>query len=136
MKRIRIFTIMFLCFGMMCSFDVTCAHHGGSGSYGGHYDYHHKESTRYYCGGHSAHLHPDGVCPYSSTDKKSSSCYSHSTVRRVQKKLNQLGYHCGRADGSCGAKTRKAIKSFQRKKGLKVNGKINKTLLKKLKIKK
>ncbi|MDE6852974.1 MAG: peptidoglycan-binding protein [Lachnospiraceae bacterium] len=49
--------------------------------------------------------------------------------------MESLRNSCGSADGHCGGKTKKAIKKFQRKKGMTVNGKINKKLLNKLKIK-
>lgn len=52
----------------------------------------------------------------------------------MQKKLNKLGYKCGKADGTCGSKTKSAIKKYQKKKNMTVNGKITKSLVKKLKI--
>lgn len=45
-----------------------------------------------------------------------------------------LSAHSGRTDGSYGSKTKSAIRKFQKKKGMTINGKINKTLLKKLNI--
>lgn len=121
------------------------AHSGRTDGSGGHHDYKNVSglgSYHYHCGGHPAHLHKNGICPYSSTVKKStggssktSKYYRKSTVKKVQRKLNKLGYKCGKADGSYGKKTKKAIKRFQRRKAMTVNGKINKTLLKKLKIK-
>lgn len=44
------------------------AHSGRTDSSGGHHDYKNKSglgSYHYHCGGHPAHLHPNGVCPYS-----------------------------------------------------------------------
>lgn len=122
------------------------AHSGRTDGQGGHHDNRNVSglgSYHYHCGGHPAHLHKNGVCPYSSAakkrtstaSKKTSKYYRASTVKKVQKKLNQHGCKCGKADGSYGAKTKKAIKKFQRKKGMTVNGKITKALLKKLKIK-
>lgn len=46
------------------------AHSGRTDSSGGHRDNQNKSglgSYHYHCGGHSAHLHPNGVCPYSAT---------------------------------------------------------------------
>lgn len=91
------------------------------------------------------HLHPNRICPYSSSSsstarsnatitKKTSKYYLSSTVKKVQKKLNKLGYKCGKADGVFGKKTKNVIKKFQKEEGLSVNGNINKTLLRKLKI--
>lgn len=63
---------------LMC----TCTAYGHSGrtdSSGGHHDYKNKSglgSYHYHCGGHPAHLHPNGICPYSSSN--SGSAYSGS----------------------------------------------------------
>lgn len=47
-----------------------------------------------------------------------------SDVTKVQKKLIQYGYMTGSADGRYGEKTRDAVKWFQRKNGLTVDGKV------------
>lgn len=49
---------------------VSEAHSGRTDGNGGHRDNKNKSglgSYHYHCGGHKAHLHPDGVCPYNST---------------------------------------------------------------------
>ena len=56
----------------------TCAnaHSGRTDANGGHRDNQNKSgvgSYHYHCGGHPAHLHPNGVCPYSSSSKSSTS---------------------------------------------------------------
>lgn len=93
-------------------------------------------------------MHEDGICPYSSSsstsssskttsssyNKKVSKYYQSSIVKKVQKKLNKLGYDCGKADGIYGTKTKNAIEDFQYDEGMSIDGKIKKTLLKKLKI--
>lgn len=45
-----------------------------------------------------------------------------SAVEELQKKLNSLGYSCGTVDGDYGAKTANAVREFQRKNGLSVDG--------------
>lgn len=40
------------------------------------------------------------------------------TNKQIQQQLNQLGYNVGKADGKFGAKTKRAIKSFQQAKNL------------------
>lgn len=66
---------------LMC----TCTAYGHSGrtdGSGGHHDYQNKSglgSYHYHCGGHPAHLHPNGVCPYSSANSGSSSSSSGSS---------------------------------------------------------
>lgn len=45
------------------------AHSGRTDSSGGHHDYNNVSglgSYHYHCGGYPAHLHPGGICPYSS----------------------------------------------------------------------
>jgi localization factor PodJL len=51
-----------------------------------------------------------------------SSANSAPLVTRAQTLLNQLGYDAGTPDGLMGARTREAIKSFERKNGLEETG--------------
>lgn len=149
MNKIKKLITMILCVSLLLPCNISLAHSGRTDSSGGHRDNKNVSGLGYYhyhCGGYPAHLHPGGVCPYSSsassssssstkkTTKTTSKYYWSSTVKKVQTKLNKLGYKCGKADGIYGTKTKKAIKKFQKKKGLTVNGKINKKLLKKLNI--
>ena len=133
MKFIRTTQIIFLCLCLSFSPLVVSAH-----GHGGHHSSSRSSSSgsHHYDHGMGPHLHTNGVCPYSTSagTKSNSKYYNTSTIRKVQRKLNKLGYKCGRADGHCGTKTKRAIKKYQRKKCIAVNGKINKTLLKKLKI--
>lgn len=49
---------------------TSIAHSGGTDSYGGHRDNENVSGLGYYhyhCGGHPAHLHENGVCPYTAT---------------------------------------------------------------------
>lgn len=51
------------------------AHSGRTDASGGHKDNNNKSGLGYYhyhCGGHPAHLHKNGVCPYSKNSSKSS----------------------------------------------------------------
>lgn len=140
------------------------AHSGRTDSSGGHKDNKNKSglgSYHYHCGGHPAHLHKNGLCPYtttstSSTSKdtksnkkttststtsktsskktKKESSVSAETVKKVQKALNEIGYDCGKVDGICGKKTKAALKKFQEDNGLKVDGIIGKQVKKALNI--
>lgn len=47
---------------------------------------------------------------------------SGETVRTIQTKLKNWGYYTGAVDGIYGSKTTEAVKSFQRKNGLTVDG--------------
>ena len=55
-----------------------------------------------------------------------------SLVTRAQTLLNHLGYDVGTPDGLMGARTREAIKSFERKNGLEETGKVTAPLVSKL----
>lgn len=142
MKIIKRMLVFCMCICLTFSSNLSSAHSGRTDSSGGHHDYKNKSGlgSYHYHHGMGPHLHKNGVCPYSAKAKSSSGTqkkskyYSVSTVKKVQKKLNKLGYKCGKADGHCGSKTKAAIKKYQKKKRLTVNGKITKALLKKLKI--
>jgi len=77
----------------------------------------------------------------SSSSKSSSSSSSGGTcrpgdkgdaVKKVQKRLKALGYLSGKVDGDYGNGTKSAVKAFQKKNGLAVNGIVNSKTLKKL----
>ena len=55
-----------------------------------------------------------------------------STVRTIQTKLKRWGYYKGTVDGIFGSKTKEAVKYFQRKNGLKVDGIVGPQTLKAL----
>lgn len=113
---------------------TTLGHGGRTDSNGGHRDNKNASglgSYHYHCGGNPAHLHKNGVCPYSSkastkkattSSKKSSTSTKSADIKKTQQKLNELGYDCGKADGVMGKKTKAAIKKFQKDKGLTVDG--------------
>lgn len=142
MKTIKKVLVLCMCVCLSISSTISFAHSGRTDANGGHHDYQNKSGlgSYHYHHGLGPHLHKNGVCPYStkakssSSSRKTSKYYNTSTVKKVQKKLKKLGYKCGAADGHCGSKTKAAIKKYQRKKHMAVNGKITKTLLKKLKI--
>lgn len=142
MKIIKKIFVFCMCICITFSSNLSFAHSGRTDSNGGHHDYQNKSGlgSYHYHHGMGPHLHKNGVCPYStsanssSNKKKQSKYYNVSTVKKVQKKLNKLGYKCGKTDGHCGSKTKSAIRKYQKKKHMSVNGKITKSLLKKLKI--
>ena len=53
-------------------------------------------------------------------------------VAKAQAALLQMGYNVGKVDGKYGSKTKAAVKAFQKKQHLKVDGKINAKLLEQL----
>ena len=54
-------------------------------------------------------------------------------VKELQTALNKLGYECGEVDGEFGKQTENAVKLFQERNGLKVDGKFGPATLAKLK---
>jgi membrane-bound lytic murein transglycosylase B len=50
-------------------------------------------------------------------------------VRELQRLLNRLGYSAGRADGVIGARTRNAIRAFERARGMEVRGRATDVVL-------
>lgn len=56
------------------------------------------------------------------TLKYTSPCMEGEDVRKLQEKLNALGYSCGMADGIFGSKTENALKRFQRANNLEIDG--------------
>ena len=54
---------------------------------------------------------------------------SRATIRFVQKSLLNLGYNPGGADGAMGKRTAAAIRKYEKDNGLRVTGKVTKTLI-------
>lgn len=151
-------TLLFNTVDMVFSTSIVSvtseAHSGRTDSNGGHKDNKNKSglgSYHYHCGGYPAHLHSNGECPYAttssktttsskstsgkttaSTKSKSSNSASKSVIKKVQKKLNELGYDCGTPDGIMGKKTKKALKEYQEDYDLTVDGVIGKEVKKSL----
>ena len=55
-----------------------------------------------------------------------------AAVKKVQQRLKTLGYYTGSIDGDYGNGTKTAVKNFQKRNGLTVNGKVNSKTLAKL----
>lgn len=150
MKKRRIASLM-LAATITLTPATILGHPGRTDSSGGHKDNKNKSglgSYHFHCGGNSAHLHDNGVCPYSSSSSSSTSTKSTSTskssttktstsntkktttstsnktdeIKKAQEKLNELGYDCGTPDGKIGKNTTAAIKKFQEDKGLTADG--------------
>lgn len=137
------------------------AHSGRTDGNGGHKDNKNKSGLgnyHYHCNGNPPHLHDGGVCPYSdsapaadSKENKSSDStpvsgssktesstvkdkVTKDTIKKVQEKLNELEYNCGKADGILGSKTKTSIKKYQEDNNLTADGKITDDLLSALNI--
>ena len=69
MKK-KIVLIITIIMSVLFIANSSIAHSGRTDSNGGHKDNKNKSglgSYHYHCGGHPAHLHTNGVCPYSTT---------------------------------------------------------------------
>ena len=78
----RIISVLMAIVTIICMGNYTYAHSGRTDANGGHRDNNNKSglgSYHYHCGGHPAHLHTNGVCPYSSSSSLSNSSTSSST---------------------------------------------------------
>ena len=88
-----------------------------------------------YCGQNYVDADGDGICDSSAkriTAKKT--VVKKSTIKKVQKRLNKIGYKCGKANGVMNAKTKKALRRFKKAKKLKINSTIDTSTLKALRI--
>lgn len=67
-------------------FGNVFAHSGRTDAYGGHKDNKNKSGLGYYhyhCGGYPAHLHENGVCPYSKKTTSSSKKSASTTTKKT-----------------------------------------------------
>lgn len=81
----------FLIFIIITSFGNIYAHSGRTDSYGGHKDKNNVSGLgpyHYHCGGHPAHLHPNGVCPYSNNSNKKEQTPVKKENKKVEEKTN------------------------------------------------
>lgn len=81
-NKVKIISILLTILTIISMGATTYAHSGRTDSSGGHKDNKNKSglgSYHYHCGGHPAHLHTNGVCPYSSSSSSSKSSTSSSS---------------------------------------------------------
>lgn len=67
--------------------SFTYAHSGRTDSSGGHRDNKNRSglgSYHYHCGGYSAHLHKNGICPYTSPKPKANTKVASAPQKQVQ----------------------------------------------------
>ena len=73
---------------------VAEAHSGRTDRYGGHRDNKNKSglgSYHYHCGGHPAHLHENGVCPYASyVEEAAPAASAEETAAEVPENLSMV----------------------------------------------
>lgn len=81
-NKVKIVSILLIALSVTLIGINSYAHSGRTDSSGGHKDNKNKSglgSYHYHCGGHPAHLHTNGVCPYSSSSSSSKSSTSSSS---------------------------------------------------------
>lgn len=79
----KIISILLIIFSIISIGVNVYAHSGRTDSSGGHKDNNNKSglgSYHYHCGGHPAHLHTNGVCPYSYSSSASKSSTPSSSA--------------------------------------------------------
>lgn len=80
----KIISILLIALSVISIGITTYAHSGRTDSSGGHKDNKNKSglgSYHYHCGGHPAHLHTNGVCPYSSSSSSKSTKTTSSSSK-------------------------------------------------------
>lgn len=80
-NKVKIISILLIVLSMISIGVSAYGHSGRTDSSGGHKDNKNKSGLgnyHYHCGGHPAHLHTNGVCPYSSSSSSKSSTSSSS----------------------------------------------------------
>lgn len=81
-NKAKIISILVIAISIISIGVNAYGHSGRTDSSGGHKDNKNKSglgSYHYHCGGHPAHLHTNGVCPYSSSSSSSKSNTSSSS---------------------------------------------------------
>lgn len=91
----KIMSIVLIITGILSISICSYSHSGRTDSNGGHKDKNNKSGLggyHYHCGGYPAHLHPNGVCPYSSSSssKETSTSTSTTTSIKTKEKVNEL----------------------------------------------
>lgn len=82
-NKLKIISILLIALSIISIGVNAYGHSGRTDSSGGHKDNKNKSglgSYHYHCGGHPAHLHTNGVCPYSSSSLSSKSSTSSSST--------------------------------------------------------
>ena len=81
-NKVKIVSVLLIILSIISIGVNSNAHSGRTDANGGHRDNKNKSglgSYHYHCGGHPAHLHTNGVCPYSTSSTSQSSTSSSSS---------------------------------------------------------
>ena len=77
MKKVITFLLIIIC--LLIFVLPISAHSGRTDSNGGHYN-HSTGEYHYHCGGHPAHQHKNGVCPYNNRPQTQSNNDTNYTL--------------------------------------------------------
>ncbi len=93
MKHIikKLFVCIIIITSILVISNYSNAHKGRIDSNGGHRDNKNVSglgSYHYHCGGHPAHLHPNGVCPYSSSSSSTKDNTSYESSKNKNSATN------------------------------------------------
>lgn len=95
-SKIRIILILVTILSVISIVTNSYAHSGRTDSSGGHKDNKNKSglgSYHYHCGGHPAHLHNNGVCPYSSSSSSSTTKTTNTVPSTIDVTGIQINEH-------------------------------------------
>ena len=88
-KQRKLLSIVLMIIAVVSISLNTYAHSGRTDSSGGHKDNQNKSGLgSYHCGGHPAHLHTNGVCPYATTGAKQTTSSGSSSNTKTETKSN------------------------------------------------
>lgn len=91
-NKVKIISILLIALSIVLIGVNVYGHSGRTDSRGGHKDNQNKSglgSYHYHCGGYPAHLHTNGVCPYSSSAQSSKSSTSSSSSSNIKQKTKE-----------------------------------------------
>lgn len=96
-NKVKIIVVLVTILSLVSIGMSIYAHSGKTDSSGGHRDNKNKSglgSYHYHCGGHPAHLHTNGECPYTSNSKYNKSSASSSTSTEANtKNVTKISYN-------------------------------------------
>lgn len=91
MKSKRVLNVLIILASIVIASGTLLAHSGRTDKYGGHNDNKNVSglgSYHYHCGGHKAHLHTNGVCPYDSNEDDSNEDATTKKISYTEEQVN------------------------------------------------
>lgn len=107
-NKIKVVSILLIILSIISIGTNLYAHSGRTDSNGGHKDNKNKSglgSYHYHCGGNPAHLHPNGVCPYSSSSSASKSSTTSGSSTQSKSSSSSGNSTQSKSDSSSGSST-------------------------------